>query len=201
MLEYLFLIATAFFAVLFYFSIRDSFRAAHPRIKVFKEPEEKLLVLDQGEDLQIEGGELEPDFYYRFVQRLKELEKKITVEFICGAKVLISQDHHPVVPAKRKGRTKNMHMYHPLFEFAHYHPGRLELFLRIRSDGNDIHYSVGTSAKLICQEEPHRRGDKKIGTFHYYDVPRWQILRIRFQETKQKSIEWTPETEVAYEIV
>lgn len=198
--QYFLLIAILFFAILFYFSIRDSFKAAHPRTKIFIDPDEKSRVLDEGEDLQIEGGELEPDFYYSFVGKLEKSKKNIEIEFICGPKIVVEKKHEKVLGGK-KGKTKNMQEYHPLFEFAHDHPDRLTIFLRIHTEEHGIHYSVGSSPKLICEEDPHPREGPKTGTFYYNDVPRWQILRKRIEENKQKCITWNEDVEVPFETV
>lgn len=199
--QYFLVIATLFFMIFFYFSIRDSFKVVHPRTKTFTKPDEKLKVLDEGENLQIEGGELEPDFYYKFVQKLQEEDtKEIRIEFICGPNILVESKHQEALGGN-KGKTKNMQEYHPLFKFAHEYRNRLTIFLRISRDEPDIHYSVGSSARLICEEKSHPRGSPKTGVFYYNDVPRWQILKKRIEQNKGRCIVWNEEVEVPFETI
>ena len=200
MFEHFYLVATLFFAILFYLSIRDSFRGAHPKMEMFTTARARLRVLDQQDDWRIEGGELEPNFYSEFVTKLETLSRETKVEFICGPKVLVSRQVKNA-PAGREGKTKKMEEYHPLFKFAHDNPERLQIFLRIRSEDNGNHYAVGTSPKLICQEYPHGREGAKIGAFYRDDVPRWQVLRNRFEHNRHKCHKWTANTEVLYEVV
>ncbi len=196
--QYFLLVIWLFFLILFYFSIRDAYKGAHPRTKTFTDPEEKVEVLDQAEDLQIEGGELEPDFYHMFVAKLEEPKYHgIKIDFICGPNILVDKIHEEKLGGN-KGKTENMQDYHPLFEFANKHPNRLKILLRILSE-EGFHYSVGTSPRLICVEEEHERGGPKVGTFYYNDVPRWQTLKRKIERNKRKCITWNKRVQVQFE--
>lgn len=201
MFEYFLLVTSLFVLLLFYFQIRDIIKPHHALSKVYTDPEEKLVVFDEGEDLQIEGGEAEPFFYYKVVEKLRAPDNERTrIEFICGATVLIEQKHAKDIGAS-EGKTKNFQRYHPLFEFAHDHPERVKIFLRTRREGHRKHYSVGTSPRLICEEDLHKRGDPKKGTFYYNDVPRWQVLKRRIEQNKRKCVVWNKDTEVPFEVM
>jgi hypothetical protein len=194
------LVVSLVFAFLYYLSIKEWVRPYHARTEIFTDPDEKLVVFDRGEDVQIEGGELEPLFYYKVVEKLLEpARENIKIEFICGATILVEKKYEDILRGQ-KGKTKNMQLYHPLFAFAHNHPDRITIFLRTRKEESGEHYSVGESPKLICQEHLHRRGGRKTGTFYYNDVPRWQVLKRRIQQNKRKCIVWNKDVEVPFEI-
>jgi hypothetical protein len=198
--EYILLVISSFLAFLYCLSIKEWVRPYQARTEIFTEPDEKLVVFDKGENLQIEGGELEPDFYYKLVRKLQEPKRQdIKIEFICGASILVEKEYEEVLRGQ-KGKTKNMQQYHPLFEFAHDHPDRLRIFLRTRREEHSKHYSVGTSPKLICEEDLHPRGGSKTGTFYYNDVPKWQILKRRIEQNKRKCVVWNKDVEVPFEI-
>jgi hypothetical protein len=140
MFEYFLLVSSLFFLLLLCSSMRDIVKPYHARSRIFTDPDEKLIVFQQGEDLQIEGGEAEPDFYYKVVVILSEPgNPRIVVEFICGAVILVEKKHESVLGG-RLGKTKNMHLYHPLFGFAYKHPDRVRVLLRTRREEHGKHY-------------------------------------------------------------
>ncbi len=196
--HYVLLLIGSLGGILLFFSFLDALRIFFPKTEKYSKSEDKMLVLKAKENLQIKGGELEPEFYHKFVEKIEEPgNKKIELDFICTPPILIEKKYREEV-RNNTGEIKNLDKYHPLFNFAKNNPERIRIYLCKQKRGDEYHYAIGTTPRIICVEEPHKAGDPKKGVFYYNDKSLWRALRSKIENEKKISPVWKSEDSVDY---
>ncbi len=197
--RYVFLILGAIFGLLFCYSLQEIYRLVRPKLK-FTGHMEKFSVLNVKENLTIVGGELDPDYYDSLVEVLRKENQGIKVEFFCGPTILVNSRYREYL-SYAEGQTSNIWEYHPLFRFAKEHPERLKIYIRSQLAKDTLHYSVGTSPKLISIVDPRTARGEVSGYFYFYDVARWQFLKMKIAKEKEHAVPWDGQISVKYHVV